>query len=249
MSKLFKGVTTMPFYFPGMYYFDPTIILVFIGLALSGLASMYVRSTYSRFSDVKTKRGYNASDVCREILNASGLQHVRLEGIRGQLTDHYNAQEAVLRLSDTTRNSTSVAAIGVAAHEAGHALQDRDDYMPLRLRAALVPVTNFGQTAAFPLLFLGMFIGEGSQFLINAGLLLFSLTLLFQLVTLPVEFNASKRAMEVLESQNLLTVDELPQARKVLNAAALTYVAAAVASFLNVLRLFLIFGNGGNRRR
>ena len=234
----------MPF-FP--FYWDPTMILIIIGMIISGFASMYVQSTYSKYSKVKSKRGYTASDVCREILNAAQLKNVRLEGIRGNLTDHYNAQDKVLRLSDTTRNSTSVAAIGVAAHEAGHAMQDRDNYGPLRLRAALVPVTNFGQTAAFPILFLGLFMGY-QQTLINIGILLFSLTLLFQLVTLPVEFDASKRAIRILEEQGLLTNEELPQAKKVLNAAALTYIAAAIASFLSVLRLFLIFG-GGNRRR
>ena len=234
----------MPF-FP--FYWDPTMILIIIGMIISGFASMYVQSTYSKYSKVKSKRGYTASDVCREILNAAQLKNVRLEGIRGNLTDHYNAQDKVLRLSDTTRNSTSVAAIGVAAHEAGHAMQDRDNYGPLRLRAALVPVTNFGQTAAFPILFLGFFMGY-QQTLINIGILLFSLTLLFQLVTLPVEFDASKRAIRILEEQGLLTNEELPQAKKVLNAAALTYIAAAIASFLSVLRLFLIFG-GGNRRR
>ncbi len=234
----------MPF-FP--FYWDPTMILIIIGMIISGFASMYVQSTYSKYSNVKSKRGYTASDVCREILNAAQLKNVRLEGIRGNLTDHYNAQDNVLRLSDTTRNSTSVAAIGVAAHEAGHAMQDRDNYGPLRLRAALVPVTNFGQTAAFPILFLGLFMGY-QQTLINIGILLFSLTLLFQLVTLPVEFDASKRAIRILEEQGLLTNEELPQAKKVLNAAALTYIAAAIASFLSVLRLFLIFG-GGNRRR
>ncbi len=234
----------MPF-FP--FYWDPTMILIIIGMIISGFASMYVQSTFNKYSDVKSKRGFTASDVCREILNAAQLKNVRLEGIRGNLTDHYNAQDSVLRLSDTTRNSTSVAAIGVAAHEAGHAMQDRDNYGPLRLRAALVPVTNFGQTAALPILFLGFFMGN-QETLINIGILLFSLTLLFQLVTLPVEFDASKRAIRVLEEQGLLTTDELPQAKKVLNAAALTYIAAAIASFLSVLRLFLIFG-GGRRRR
>jgi len=231
-------------YFP--FYWDPTMILIIIGLIISGLASMYVQSTYSKYSDVKSDRGFTASDVCRQILNASNLQNVRLEGIRGNLTDHYNAQDNVLRLSDATRNSTSVAAIGVAAHEAGHAMQDRDNYGPLRLRAALVPVTNFGQTAAFPILILGMFMG-GDGMLINIGIMLFSLTLLFQLVTLPVEFDASKRAIRILEEQNLLTREEIPQAKKVLNAAALTYIAAAIASFLSVMRLVLIFG-GGRRR-
>lgn len=231
-------------YFP--LFWDPTMILIIIGLIISGAASMYVQSTYTKYSDVKSKRGYTASDVCRQILDSSNLQNVRLEGIRGNLTDHYNAQDNVLRLSDSTRTSTSVAAIGVAAHEAGHALQDRDNYGPLRLRAALVPVTNFGQTAAFPILLLGMFFGEGGDALINIGIMLFSLTLLFQLVTLPVEFDASKRAIRILEEQSLLSREELPQAKKVLNAAALTYIAAAIASFLSVMRLFLIFG--GRRR-
>lgn len=235
----------MPF-FP--LYWDPTMILIIIGMVISGFASMYVQSTYSKYGEVKSQRGYTASDVCRQILNASQLQNVRLEGIRGNLTDHYNSQDNVLRLSDTTRNSTSVAAIGVAAHEAGHAMQDRDNYGPLRLRAALVPVTNFGQTAAFPILLLGIFMSY-NETLINIGILMFSLTLLFQLITLPVEFDASKRAIRVLEEQGLLTREEIPQAKKVLNAAALTYVAAAIASFLSVLRLFLIFGGGGRNRR
>lgn len=224
-----------------LFYWDPTFILIIIGMVISGFASMYVQSTYRKYGDVISKKGYTASDVCRRILDSGHLENVRLEGIRGNLTDHYNAQDNVLRLSDTTRNSKSVAAIGVAAHEAGHALQDRDNYGPLRLRAALVPVTNFGQTAAFPILFLGFFLGEGGGMLINIGILLFSLTLLFQLVTLPVEFNASNRAIQILETQGLLSREEIPQARKVLNAAALTYIAAAIASFLSVLRLVLLF--------
>ncbi|GEK90558.1 zinc metallopeptidase [Alkalibacterium kapii] len=228
------------------FFYDPTFILIIIGLIISGAASMYVQSTYSKYSEVKSKHGYTAANVCRQILDASHLKNVRLEGIRGNLTDHYNSRENVLRLSDSTRTSTSVAAIGVAAHEAGHALQDRDDYGPLRLRAALVPVTNFGQTAAFPILILGMFLGEAGATMINIGIMLFSLTLLFQLVTLPVEFDASKRAIRILEEQSLLTREEIPQAKKVLNAAALTYIAAAIASFLSVMRLFLIFGGRSN---
>ncbi|GAA0356284.1 zinc metallopeptidase [Alkalibacterium iburiense] len=232
-------------YFP--FFWDPTMILIIIGLAISGFASMYVQSTYSKYSNIESQKGLTATDVVKKILVSSNMPNVRLEGIRGNLTDHYNSEENVLRLSDSTRNSTSVAAIGVAAHEAGHAMQDRDNYSFLRLRSALVPVTNFGQTAAFPILLLGFFLG-GSEILINIGILLFSLTLLFQLVTLPVEFDASKRAIRVLEDQNILTAEELPQARKVLNAAALTYIAAAIASFLSVMRLFLLFG-GGRRRR
>jgi hypothetical protein len=234
-------------FFP--FYFDPTYILVIIGLAISGLASAYVNSTFNRYSDVHSQLGYNASEITRYLLDYANLENVRIERIRGNLTDHYDSQNKVLRLSDATNDSTSVAAIGVAAHEAGHALQDRDDYAFLRFRSALVPITNIGQTAAFPILLVGLFLGAGSgQTLINIGLILFSLTFLFQIVTLPVELNASHRALSILESEQILLGEELEGARKVLRAAALTYVAAAIASFLNVFRLFLLFGGGGRRR-
>lgn len=229
------------------FYFDSTYILVLIGLAISGLASSYVQSTYRKYSQVHSRLGYDASEITREILNYANLEDVKIEHIPGDLTDHYDSRDKTLRLSDATIRSKSVAAIGVAAHEAGHALQDRDNYPYLRLRAALVPITNIGQTAAFPILMVGLLIGANSgQVLINFGLILFSLTFLFQMVTLPVEFNASNRALSILETQEILVGDELDGARKVLRAAALTYVAAAIASFLNVLRLFLLFG--GNRR-
>lgn len=231
------------------YYFDSTMILVLIGLAISGLASAYVQSTFRKYDQVHSKLGYNASEITRYILEYANLDDVQIERVRGDLTDHYDSKNKVLRLSDTTNDSTSVAAIGVAAHEAGHALQDRDGYFYLRLRSSFVPITNIGQTAAFPILMLGLFIGSGAgQTLINIGLILFSLTFIFQLVTLPVEFNASNRAISILESEQILVGEELDGARKVLRAAALTYIAAAIAAFLNVLRLVLIFG-GGNRRR
>lgn len=234
-------------FFP--FYFDPTYFLVIIGLALSGLASSYVNSTFNKYNQVHSKLGFTASEITRDILNYADLEHVPIEHVRGNLTDHYDPRGKVLRLSDATNNSTSVAAIGVAAHEAGHALQDRDNYLFLRLRSFFVPVTRIGQTAAFPVLLLGLFIGADSgQFLINIGLLLFSFTFIFQLVTLPVEFNASNRALSILETEQVLTGEELDGARKVLRAAALTYIAAAIGAFLNVLRLFLLFG-GGNRRR
>lgn len=234
-------------FFP--FYFDPTYILVIIGLALSGLASAYVNSTFNRYSEVYSKLGYSASEITRYILDYANLKNVNIEKVRGNLTDHYDPRDKVLRLSDATNDSKSVAAIGVAAHEAGHALQDRDNYLFLRLRSFLVPVTRIGQTAALPILMLGMFIGvESGQFLINLGLLLFSFTFIFQLITLPVEFNASNRALSILEAEQILSGEELDGARKVLRAAALTYVAAAIGAFLNVLRLFLLFG-GGNRRR
>ena len=234
-------------FFP--FYFDPTYILVIIGLVLSGLASAYVSSTFNKYNQVHSSLGFTASEITRDILNYANLEHVQIERVSGNLTDHYDPRGKILRLSDATNNSTSVAAIGVAAHEAGHALQDRDNYLFLRLRAFLVPVTRIGQTAAFPILLLGFFIGTSSgQFLINLGLLLFSFTFIFQLITLPVEFNASNRALSILETEQVLSGEELEGARKVLNAAALTYVAAAIGAFLNVLRLFILFG-GGNRRR
>lgn len=231
------------------FYFDSTYILVIIGLAISGMASAYVNSTFNKYSDFHSKLGYNASEITRYLLDYANLQQVKIEHVKGNLTDHYDPRNKVLRLSDATNNSTSVAAIGVAAHEAGHALQDRDNYAFLRLRAALVPITNIGQTAAFPILMLGLIINpETGSFLVNFGLILFSLTFIFQLVTLPVEFNASNRALSILETEQILSGEELDGARKVLRAAALTYVAAAIASFLNVFRLFLLFG-GGERRR
>lgn len=230
------------------FFFDPTYVLVIIGLAISGFASAYVNSTFNKYSDVHSKLGYDASEITRYILDYANLENVQIEKVRGNLTDHYDPRNKVLRLSDATNDSTSVAAIGVAAHEAGHALQDRDNYAFLRLRAALVPITNIGQTAAFPILMLGLLFGQSTgQMMINIGLILFSLTFIFQIVTLPVEFNASNRALSILETEQILTGEELDGARKVLRAAALTYVAAAIASFLNVLRLFLLFG--GNRRR
>lgn len=228
-------------------YFHPSTILVFIALAISGWAASYMQSTYRKYSQVKSQLNYTASEICRYILNEAELQNVRIEGIRGHLTDHYDSQNNILRLSDATRNSTSVAAIGVAAHEAGHALQDKEGYFFLRLRTGLVPITNIGQSAALPIMMMGLFIPSSSgQFLINLGLALFSLTFIFQLVTLPVEFNASNRAINILKSSQVLTTSELPHAQKVLRAAALTYVAGAIGSFLNIFRLFLLFG--GNRR-
>ena len=231
------------------FFFDSTYILVIIGLAISGMASAYVNSTFNKYSEVHSKLGYNASEITRYLLDYANLQQVKIERVKGNLTDHYDPQNKVLRLSDATNNSTSVAAIGVAAHEAGHALQDRDNYAFLKLRAALVPITNIGQTAAFPILMLGLIINPNSgSFLVNIGLILFSFTFIFQLVTLPVEFNASNRALSILETEQILSGDELDGARRVLRAAALTYVAAAIASFLNVFRLFLLFGGGGRRR-
>lgn len=231
--------------FPFRFYYDPTYILVLIGILISALASSYVQSTFRKYSRVSSELGYTAAQITRVILDQSGLSDVRIERVPGHLSDHYDPRDKVLRLSDSTMNSTSVAAIGVAVHEAGHAMQDRDSYFLMRLRTALVPVTNFGQSMALPIILLGLFFGPNQQ-MINIGLILFSLTFLFQLVTLPVEFNASRRALDTLEANRLLGPSELPMASNVLKAAALTYVAGAIASFLNVARLFLLFGNRNN---
>lgn len=228
---------------PFMMFWDPTYILIIIGLLISMAASGYVQSTYNKYDQVSSQRGYTASEVCRVILDTAGLQNVRIEAVQGELTDHYSPNEKVLRLSDSTRNSDSVAAIGVAAHEAGHAIQDQQSYAPMRLRAALVPVVNIGQTISIPILLIGLLFGA-NQTLINIGIILFASALVFQLVTLPVEFNASSRAMEILEGQQVLIGEEVDQARTVLRAAALTYVAGAIATFLSVLRLILLFGGG-----
>lgn len=233
----------MPFFYP--FYSDSTIVLIMIGLAISLVAQAFVQRTFSKYSEVQSRKGFTATEAARYILDQSGLSDVRVERIRGDLTDHYDPRDKVLRLSDATANSTSVAAIGVAAHEAGHAIQDQKNYIPLRLRAGLVPAVNFGQTISFPMILLGWVMG-GNQTLIQLGILLFSLTFVFQVVTLPVEFNASARALQILDSGAILGREEVPLARRVLQAAALTYVAAAIMSFLQLLRLVLLFG--GRRR-
>lgn len=227
----------MPLFYGGSYF------LIIIGLVISFAAQAYVKSTFNKYSKVLSRKGYTATQAAQYILDRAGIQDVRLERVSGDLTDHYDARAKVLRLSDTTANSTSVAAIGVAAHEVGHAIQDQVGYVPLRLRHALVPATNFGQSISMPMILIGVVIGSGGQTLIQLGILLFSLTFVFQVVTLPVEFNASYRAIEILGSGNILEKDEVPKAKNVLNAAALTYVAAAIMSFLQLLRLVMIFGN------
>lgn len=233
-------------YFP-YFIFDPTMILIIIGVIVTSIASNQVKKTYQTYDQVQASNGLTASQVCRNILDAAGLQNVRIEAISGELTDHYSPREKVLRLSDSTRSSKSVAAIGVAAHECGHAIQDLESYVPLRLRNAIVPIVNFGSSAAFPILMIGWLFGY-NQTLINIGLFLFSFTLIFHIVTLPVEFDASKRAMKILESQNILVGAEVKQAGKVLRAAAMTYLATTFASFLSFLRVYIL-SNRGSRNR
>ena len=224
----------------GYYYrmFDPTYILVLIGVIISLWASAKVKTTYAKYSRVRSMSGMTGAQAAERILYSAGIYDVRIEHVRGDLTDHYDPRNRVLRLSDTVYGSTSVAAIGVAAHECGHAVQDQKDYAPLRIRNSLVPVANFGTMAAWPILIVGLIFGYNST-LIHLGILLFSLGVLFQLVTLPVEFDASRRAIEMLGSQGILYGDEVRQTRKVLSAAAMTYVAAAI---LSLLRLLILFG-------
>ena len=227
----------------GYYYrmFDPTYILVLIGVIISLWASAKVKTTYAKYSRVRSMSGMTGAQAAERILYSAGIYDVRIEHVRGDLTDHYDPRNRVLRLSDTVYGSTSVAAIGVAAHECGHAVQDQKDYAPLRIRNSLVPVANVGTMAAWPILIVGLIFGYTST-LIHLGILLFSLGVLFQLVTLPVEFDASRRAIEMLGSQGILYGDEVRQTRKVLSAAAMTYVAAAAAAILSLLRLLILFG-------
>ena len=222
-------------------YWDPTYILVIIGVIISLWASAKVKTTYSKYSRVRSMSGLTGAQAAERILHSAGLYDVRIEHISGDLTDHYDPKNRVLRLPDTVYGSASVAAVGVAAHECGHAVQDQKDYAPLRIRNSLVPVANFGTMAAWPIIIIGLIFGS-SHFLVNLGILLFSLGVLFQLVTLPVEFDASSRAIQILGNTGILYGDEIRQTRKVLNAAAMTYVAAAAASILSLLRLILLFG-------
>ena len=224
--------------------FDPTYFLVIIGLLLSMAASAYVNSTFAKYDRVRAQSGATGTSAAQYILQQSLINDVGVREIDGNLTDNYNGQTKILSLSQATANSTSVAAIGVAAHECGHAVQDANNYGPMRLRSAIVPLANIGSTASFPLILIGVFLGM-NQTLIHLGILLFSFALLFQLVTLPVELNASRRALSILSDGGLLTPQEVPMVRKVLTAAALTYVAAALSTFLQLLRLLILFG--GNR--
>ena len=230
------------------YYFDPTLIFVIIGAVLSMAASAKVNSTYSKYSKVRSMSGMTGADAAKRLLNSQGIYDVQVRPVSGQLTDHYDPRSKTVNLSDSVYGSTSVAAIGVAAHECGHAMQHNAGYVPLKLRGAIVPVANIGSQAAFPIILLGFFIGGVGSPLVNVGLILFSLAVIFQLVTLPVEFNASRRAVTLLGQVGILGTEELGHTRKVLGAAALTYVAALAATVLQLARLVFLFGGVGGRR-
>ena len=228
-------------------YFDPTYFLVLIGVVLSLLASGKVKSTFSRYSQVRNSRGLTGAQAAEQVLRTAGIYDVRIEHIGGNLTDHYDPRTKVLRLSDSVYGQTSVAAVGVAAHECGHAIQHARGYAPLKLRSTLVPVANFGAKLAWPLIIFGLFIsGESSTILINAGIIAFLGAVVFQLVTLPVEFNASNRAIRMIADSGMMYGEEIKGAKKVLSAAALTYVASAATAILQLLRILIL--TGGRRR-
>lgn len=228
------------------YYFDPTYFLVLIGAVLCLWAQFRVSSTYNKYAKVRSRTGMTGAQAAQKILQMSGIYDVRIEHIGGSLTDHYDPSNKVLRLSDTVYGSTSVAAIGVAAHECGHAVQHDKGYAPLQIRSALVPAANIGSKAGIPLIILGAFLGM-NQLLIQIGIWVFALAVLFQVVTLPVEFNASGRALAMLGNYGMMERDEVSGCKKVLRAAALTYVAAAASAILQLLRLVLLFGRRNSR--
>lgn len=236
----------------GFFWGDWTIIIMIPALIFALWAQSKVNSTFNRYAKVHNRRGITGADAARRVLDANGLYHVTIERVHGHLTDHYDPKAGVIRLSDAVYASTGIAALGVAAHEAGHAVQHAVGYTPIKLRTAIIPLTRFGSVLAMPLFILGLIFsggsylgyGVGSIFMIT-GILFFAFSTLFQLVTLPTEFNASARAMTALEDGGLLAADELPAAKATLSAAAMTYVAALATSLASLLRLILIF----NRRR
>lgn len=223
------------------FYWDPTYILVILGAVISAIASARVSGTYRKFSQFTNSRRLTAQDVAAQMLRSAGIYDVKIEHVRGHLTDHYSPKEKVLRLSDSVYGQTSIAALGVAAHECGHAIQHQVGYGPLKLRSAAVPLANIGSMLSWPLILLGLILGYTG--LAQVGVYLFVLVVFFQLITLPVEFNASARALAELSGQHILQEEELSGARKVLRAAAMTYVAALFASILQLLRLVLLTRN------
>ncbi len=231
----------MPRY--GYYYYDPYYILLIIGMVISMIASARVRSTFSKYDKVVSRTGMTGAEAARRLLHAQGIYDVTIQRVSGSLSDHYDPKNKVVRLSDSTYSSTSVAAIGVAAHECGHAMQHEENYIPLSLRSALVPVANFGSRFSMLLIFAGLLFG---QVLIEVGIFMFCAVVLFQVVTLPVEFNASRRALRLLDENGILYNEEVGMTRKVLRAAALTYVASALMAALQLVRLILLYG--GRRR-
>ena len=238
--------------YPYYYGFDWTYLaLVLPCVILAMVASSRVNSTFRRYSKQISTRRITGADAAKRVLTANGVWGVRIERVSGNLTDHFDPKTNVIRLSDSVYDSCSTAAIGVACHEAGHAVQYAQSYFPIKLRAAIIPITNFGSKLAMPLILLGLvlsFLGNFSYTLVYIGILCFSLSVLFQLITLPVEFNASRRALQTIEQTELLTAEERRGAKKTLTAAAMTYVAALAVALAQLLRLIILFGGRGRRR-
>lgn len=227
----------------GWFYYDWTILIVLPALLFTIWAQIKVNSSFNKYSGIRTSRGITGADAARRILDANGLYNVRIEKVRGSMTDHFDPRTNVVRLSETVHDVASVAALGVAAHEVGHAIQYARHYAPIKLRSAIIPVTRVGSMLAMPIFILGLLLANDAFLLV--GIFLYSFVTLFQLVTLPVEFNASRRAMKTLEGQGILYGEELSGAKDVLSSAAMTYVAALATSLLSLIRLITL----ANRRR
>lgn len=226
----------MPFFYLDYYY----LILVVPTLIFAIFTQIWLKNTYKKYSGLRNARGLTGADAAMNVLRHYQIYDVRIEHVSGRMTDHYDPKAKVIRLSDGVYSGTSIAAVGIACHEAGHAAQHANGYVPIKIRNAIIPVCNIGSMAGIPLAIIGVLFS--SELLINFGLLLYSFVAIFQLVTLPVEFNASARAVRVIKDSGMLMVDEVPGARKMLTAAAMTYVAALATSLANLLRLLLIFG-------
>lgn len=235
------------------FYIDWTyIVIVLPAMILAIIASAKVSSTYKKYSRVSSAFGLTGAEAARRVLDANGLKNVRIEMVRGHLTDHYDPRTNVIRLSESTYSNTSCAAIGVATHEVGHAIQHAKGYIPIKIRSAIIPITNIGSRLAFPLILIGILLSTVSVFFSYVayfGVACFSLSLIFQLVTLPTEFNASKRAVKSLRETKILFEDEIPAVKKVLTAAAMTYVAALAVTFAQILRFLIIISRNSRSRR
>lgn len=233
----------------GPMYFDSTILIIFPATILAIIAQMKVSSTFNQYNSVNSSKSYTGVEVAKKLLYLAGINDVEVEHIRGNLTDHYDPTSKKIRLSDNVYNSTSIAAISVAAHETGHAIQHYESYVPLSFRSALVPAVNFSSKISWPLITIGLIFGyvSSSLILLKIGIALFCLVVLFQVITLPVEFNASSRAIKLLREHSFLEKSEIKSSKKVLNAAALTYVAAAAVGISNLLRLLVILNSRSNR--
>lgn len=242
-----------------MFYIDWTYILVIVGLLITVIASNRMKTTVAKYAKVQASCGLTGAQVAKKILSSNNIYGVSVQPIQGELTDHYDPRNQTVNLSQPVFNATSIAAIGVAAHECGHAIQADQGYFPLKFRSAIVPVVNIGSKLAWPVLIVGVFLGGLAQLqpgeyslgrtLVDIGIFLYALAVFFQLVTLPVEYNASSRAVEQLDTLGIVGQDEKEDVRKVLNVAALTYVAAASSGLLQLLRVIFMFGGRGNRRR